>query len=803
MKSCKPIFVLLLFLFSVQGDQLDEDYVRTDGAWILGQQSQVYRTLNIEGCAQKCEAETTFTCRSFIFAVKDQQCITLGDNTKTTVVFRRADAILFEKRMYLLECKRGTGQDYRGTESKTQNGVACQRWAATTPHVPRYSPTTNPDSGLEKNYCRNPDNDEKGPWCYTTDPSTRFDYCNIQECEEQCMYCSGENYQGRVSQTESGLECQDWASQEPHAHGYIPSNFPEKNLKSNFCRNPDGEPRPWCFTTSPTKRWEFCNIPRCTTPPPTSGPGRQCLAGRGEDYRGNVAVTVSGIPCQAWAVQEPHKHARTPENYPCKHLEKNYCRNPDGENMPWCYTSDPQKRWEYCDIASCDGAPEATAAAPSVAEQTELVDDCYQGTGTSYRGTMALTISGKKCQAWNAMTPHAHTKTPEALPNADLRKNYCRNPDNDKAPWCYTTDPSTRWEFCNLQKCPDPAQQQQQPQPTLSPNLDCRTSYGKDYRGKIAVTTTGKTCQEWRLQTPHKHDFFTPQTHPRSGLEKNYCRNPDGDINGPWCYTTDPSKTWDYCDVPQCPAEEYECGKAKYKPILCFGRIVGGCVSNPHSWPWQISLRVRSFDLHFCGGTLIAPQWVLTATHCLEKSSRPSYYKVTLGAHTERATEPSVQERDVEKIFKGPNRADIALLKLSSPAVINDKVIPACLPPANSMVAGGAECYVTGWGDTKGTGGESILKETGFPVIENKVCNRPEFLNNRVRTTELCAGNIDGGTDSCQGDSGGPLVCAEQGRYILHGVTSWGLGCAQPMKPGVYVRVSQFVSWIEKTMREN
>lgn len=57
--------------------------------------------------------------------------------------------------------------------------------------------------------------------------------------------------------------------------------------------------------------------------------------------------------------------------------------------------------------------------------------------------------------------------------------------------------------------------------PFLSLFKDCRTGYGKDYHGKIAVTATGKTCQEWRLQTPHKHDFFTPETHPRSGLEKN------------------------------------------------------------------------------------------------------------------------------------------------------------------------------------------------------------------------------------------------------------------------------------------
>nr|XP_020664690.1 plasminogen isoform X1 [Pogona vitticeps] len=812
MRSYRDIFVFLLFLYTVEGDILD-NYARTDGAWIFGEHKRMYRTLSKEQCAEKCEAETAFSCRSFLYAVKDQQCITLADNTKTTVVFRSAGAVLFEKKIYLLECRRGNGFDYRGTESKTQKGIRCQKWTDNSPHVPNYTPQAYPNASLEENYCRNPDNDEKGPWCYTTEPETRFDYCNIPECEEQCMYCSGENYQGKISKTESGLECQPWGSQEPHSHGYIPLNFPEKNLRSNYCRNPDGEPRPWCFTTNPTKRWEFCNIPRCATPPPVSTVGRQCLAGRGEDYRGKIAVTESGATCQSWAAQTPHAHARTPENYPCKGLEENYCRNPDGETKPWCYTTNPDKRWEYCAIPSCDSP---TVAAPVIPEQGPSVQDCYEGTGTNYRGTMAMTASGRKCQAWSSMTPHRHQKTPSAFPNADLRRNYCRNPDGDRAPWCYTTDPMTRWEFCNLQKCPDPAQQQPKPTLTTNPGMtsfprtdnqenkiaQCRTGNGKDYRGKISSTSGGRTCQEWHLQTPHRHDSFTPVSHPRSGLEKNYCRNPDDDVNGPWCYTTDPNKAWEYCDVPQCPSPEYECGKSKYVPQLCFGRIVGGCVSNPHSWPWQISLRT-SFNMHFCGGTLIDPQWVLTATHCLERSSRPAAYKVVVGIHTERALESSAQRRNVQSMFKEPHGADIALLKLSSPVMITDEVIPACLPSTNSVVAGGAECYVTGWGDTKGTGGEGVLKETGFPVIENKICNRPEFLNNRVKATELCAGNIDGGTDSCQGDSGGPLVCSEQGRYVLQGVTSWGLGCAQPMKPGVYVRVSRFIPWIERIMKEN
>ncbi|KAJ6664579.1 hypothetical protein lerEdw1_006152 [Lerista edwardsae] len=464
-------------LSPIHGD-IQDDYIKTDGAWILGLQKEVYITLSKEECAEKCEAETRFTCS--------------------------------------------------------------------------YSPETFPNAGLEENYCRNPDNDEKGPWCYTTDRDTRYDYCNISECEEQCMHCSGENYHGKVSQTETGIPCQAWASQEPHAHGYIPAkaitsninrqksqlshlmfSFPEKNLQENYCRNPDGEPRPWCFTTSPTVRWQFCNISRCATPPPLLKPGRQCLVGNGEDYRGNVAVTESGTTCQSWNAQIPHKHARTPENYPCKALDENYCRNPDGETSPWCYTTNPSKRWEYCTIPSCDDA---------------------------------IVTTGKK----NCMC--AHVGTEGTLLSFKINREI---------------------------------------------NSNCRISHGKDYRGKIATTTTGKTCQAWSSQSPHRHDF-TPRTHPQAGLEKNYCRNPDGDTYGPWCYTTDVNKKWEYCDVPHCPTPEYECGKAKYAPLLCFGRVVGGCVSNPHSWPWQISLRT-SFNMHFCGGTLIDPQWVLTATHCLER----------------------------------------------------------------------------------------------------------------------------------------------------------------------------------------
>ncbi|KAF3831331.1 hypothetical protein GH733_000068 [Mirounga leonina] len=840
-------------MMSGRGDPLD-DYVNTQGASLFSLTKKQLSLGSIDECSRKCEEETEFICRSFQFHSKEQQCVTMAENSKSSIVFRMRDVILFEKRIYLSECKIGNGKTYRGTMSKTKDGVACQKWSDTSPHKPK-----------------NPDNDEKGPWCYTTDPDQRFDYCNIPECEDECMHCSGENYAGKISKTKSGLECQAWNSQTPHAHGYIPSKFPNKNLKMNYCRNPDGEPRPWCFTMDLNKRWEFCDIPRCTTPPPPSGPKYQCLKGKGENYRGKVSVTVSGHTCQRWREQTPHKHNRTPENFPCKDLDENYCRNPDGESAPWCYTTNSEVRWEHCNIPSCESSPLTSEAldAPALVppEQTPVVQECYQGNGQSYRGMSSTTITGKKCQSWSSMTPHRHEKTPEHFPNAGLTLNYCRNPDGDKSPWCYTTDPSVRWEFCNLEKCLATEESgtnsptvPQVPSGEDASEPDCMFGNGKGYRGKKATTVLGIPCQEWTAQEPHRHSIFTPQTNPRAGLEKNYCRNPDGDVNGPWCYTTNPSKLFDYCDVPQCskllsffvpfirlweaPGGTKEmswkgcrrvCGQPPFlalanqsenkiwKALLWRDFNIPRVGADSCPLPGEVNSELCFLPLraHWFLATqsqggrrrhvydseghlmkVLAHYFALNVT-VFPRSPNPTAYKVILGAHKEFSLESDVQDMEVSKLFLEPTRADIALIKLSSPAIITSKVIPACLPSPNYVVADRTLCYITGWGETQGTFGAGLLKETQLPVIENKVCNRYEYLNGRVKSTELCAGNLAGGTDSCQGDSGGPLVCFEKDKYILQGVTSWGLGCARPNKPGVYVRVSRFVTWIEGIMRNN
>lgn len=73
----------------------------------------------------------------------------------------------------------------------------------------------------------------------------------------------------------------------------------------------------------------------------------------GRDYRGEVSVTESGKQCMLWTAQEPHRHNRTEERYPDTGLgDHSYCRNPDDEPGAWCFTMDPESRWEFCDIGN-------------------------------------------------------------------------------------------------------------------------------------------------------------------------------------------------------------------------------------------------------------------------------------------------------------------------------------------------------------------------------------------------------------------------------------------------------------------
>ena len=86
---------------------------------------------------------------------------------------------------------------------------------------------------------------------------------------------------------------------------------------------------------------------------------------------------------------------------------------------------------------------------------------------------------------------------------------------------------------------------------SLCSSTECKqTKLGSEYQGTRSTTTSGKTCQRWDQQTPHIP--YTVNAFPNPSEEENYCRNPDGESEGPWCYTVDPATRWDYCGIPYC-----------------------------------------------------------------------------------------------------------------------------------------------------------------------------------------------------------------------------------------------------------
>ncbi|VDI72691.1 chitin synthase [Mytilus galloprovincialis] len=411
------------------------------------------------------------------------------------------------------------GTDYRGKVNVTTNGKTCQRWDANSPWSHSYHVYDEYD-----NYCRNDLHDSDAPWCYTTDAQVQWELCDIPHCHiEECVRSmNGYDYLGTKDTTIQGQTC------EPNKDGV------------RACRGSFDYDFTWCFIDQ-NENWDSCEIPKCTTPP------AECLqTPKGIDYFGSTAVTETGITCQRWDKQEPHQH-----KFWALVDQDNYCRNPDGDSRPWCYTIDPDIEFDYCKISYCDEL--ACSSNPcehggtctdtenggfncqcrsgyigTMCESRSADDDCKRSKiGYEYNGKIHETKNKFTCQEWAKDDPHSHRFN-------NLPENYCRNPDQDVEPWCFTTDPNKVYDFCDIPFCTTPAK-------------ECLgTDNGISYFGTMKQTKDGTECQSWSAQTPHSHKYGYLED------QGNYCRNPDQDENGPWCLTTDPDIQWQSCDIPHC-----------------------------------------------------------------------------------------------------------------------------------------------------------------------------------------------------------------------------------------------------------
>ncbi|NWW80378.1 ACRO protein, partial [Climacteris rufus] len=237
-------------------------------------------------------------------------------------------------------------------------------------------------------------------------------------------------------------------------------------------------------------------------------------------------------------------------------------------------------------------------------------------------------------------------------------------------------------------------------------------------------------------------------------------------------------------------------------------RIVGGTGALPGSWPWIVSIQhpwVPPLG-HFCGGSLISTQWVLTAAHCFDEITNISMLSVLIGATQLTQPGPGAQVRGVKQVLmheyynKDDMSYDIAVMELDQPVHCNAYIQLACVADPMLRVSELQNCWVAGWGSTiaRSLKTSDVLQEAKVQLIDVQLCNSSRWYAGRIHNYNLCAGYPQGTIDTCQGDSGGPLMCQDNNAdyWWLVGVTSWGKGCARARRPGVYTSTQHFYNWI-------
>ncbi|EGZ29928.1 hypothetical protein PHYSODRAFT_469077, partial [Phytophthora sojae] len=214
-------------------------------------------------------------------------------------------------------------------------------------------------------------------------------------------------------------------------------------------------------------------------------------------------------------------------------------------------------------------------------------------------------------------------------------------------------------------------------------------------------------------------------------------------------------------------------------------RIYGGSEADVDKYPYLASIRIALLDMNICGGTLIAPEYILTAGHCIKTDEMDM--TATFGTNSSSGagdlTVPIVEGFRHPLYNKTKHLYDVGLLKLEKP--VKRKMAKLCAEDGSDNKVG-TMGTVLGWGrtETSGSLGSPMLMQLTTPVISNAECGKFEKYVGRVTEGMLCAGTGEG-EDTCNGDSGGPLIVDDD---IIIGCVSWGSKCGE--QAGIYTRLT-------------